>query len=81
METESTKFPFEEALRELEKLVADLEKGELPLEQQLKAFEKGVSVSRDCLKRLEEIEHRVEKLIQLPGGGLESEPFSPRENQ
>ena len=41
---------FETSLKELEKIVAELEKGDVPLESQLKSFEKGVSLSRDCIR-------------------------------
>lgn len=66
---------FEASLKELEKLVAELERGDLPLENQLKAFERGVGVSRDCMKRLEEIERRVELLVTNGEGKLATAPF------
>lgn len=74
METK-TKGSFEHSLKALEKIVEELEKGDLPLEQQLKSFEKGVSVSRDCLVRLDEVERRVQKLVQTPKGELKASPF------
>ena len=66
---------FETSLKELEKIVAELEKGEQPLEDQLKSFEKGVSLSRECMKRLEEVEKRVELLIQNADGKISASPF------
>jgi len=66
---------FETSLKELEKIVGELEKGELPLENQLKSFEKGVGLSRECMKRLEEIEKRVELLMQSSEGKLTTAPF------
>lgn len=66
---------FETSLKELERVVAELEKGELPLEDQLKSFEKGVSLSRECMKRLEEVEKRVELLVQNGEGKISSSPF------
>jgi len=66
---------FETSLKELEKIVGELERGELPLEAQLKAFEKGVSLSRDCMKRLEDVERRVEMLMQSPDGTLTTTPY------
>jgi exodeoxyribonuclease VII small subunit len=44
---------FEAALARLEELVAELEKGDLPLEQSLKFFEEGIKLSRICNRRLE----------------------------
>ncbi len=59
---------FETSLQELEKIISELEKGDQPLESQLKAFEKGVSLSRDCLQRLEEVERKVQVLVQDEAG-------------
>lgn len=72
---EKNQSPFESSLKELETIINQLEKGDLPLENQLKSFEKGVALSRECLKRLEEIEKRVETLVQGADGKLESVPF------
>jgi exodeoxyribonuclease VII small subunit len=66
---------FETSLKELEKIVAELEKGEQPLEDQLKFFEKGVALSRECMKRLEEVEKRVELLVQQGDGKIASSSF------
>jgi exodeoxyribonuclease VII small subunit len=68
---------FEESLKELEKIVTELEKGELPLEGQLKAFERGVALSRDCIKQLEDVEQKVETLIENSNGSLSTRPFEP----
>jgi exodeoxyribonuclease VII small subunit len=67
---------FEVSLKELEKTVTELEKGDIPLDEQLKAFEKGVALSRDCLTRLEEVERRVEQLMKNSDAGLISVPFN-----
>lgn len=75
MVNSSETLSFETSLKELEKIVGELERGELPLEAQLKAFEKGVSLSRDCMKRLEDVERRVELLMQNPDGGFTTTPF------
>lgn len=75
MEQVNESVPFETSLKELEKIVLELEKGEIPLETQLKSFEKGVALSRECMKRLEEVERRVEVLMQSPDGKLSTTPF------
>lgn len=67
---------FETSLKELEKIVGQLEGGEISLEAQLKAFEKGVALSRDCLKQLEEVERKVELLMQTPEGELKTTTFN-----
>ncbi|MGM0563277.1 MAG: exodeoxyribonuclease VII small subunit [Pseudomonadota bacterium] len=56
------KIPFEERLGALETLVEQLESGDLPLEDALKHFEKGVTLARDCEKALNRAEQTVDKL-------------------
>lgn len=73
--SEPSNTNFETSLKELEKIVADLEKAEIPLEEQLKVFEKGVALSRECMKRLDEVERKVEILIQNSEGKLSPQPF------
>jgi exodeoxyribonuclease VII small subunit len=55
---------FEEAMARLETIVAELEKGDLPLDESLKIFEEGIKLSKNCLKMLDEAERKVEILIQ-----------------
>jgi exodeoxyribonuclease VII small subunit len=54
---------FEKSLAELETLVATLEKGELPLEETLKQFERGIALSKRCQTALKSAEQRVEILL------------------
>ncbi|MGB7202304.1 MAG: exodeoxyribonuclease VII small subunit [Pyrinomonadaceae bacterium] len=54
---------FEKSLDELEKIVAKLEAGDLPLEESLKLFEDGVKLSRNCRERLTNAERRIEMLM------------------
>ncbi|MEO5657183.1 MAG: exodeoxyribonuclease VII small subunit [Nitrospiria bacterium] len=58
---------FEEALGRLEELVQTLERGDLSLDDSLKAFEEGVKLSKNCLKLLDDAEKRVEILLGEPG--------------
>jgi exodeoxyribonuclease VII small subunit len=60
----STSIDFEKSLAELEKLVAELERGELSLEQSLAQFERGVQLARQCQGALQEAEQRVLKLTE-----------------
>ena len=69
-------LPFEACLDELEKVVKELEGGDLPLERSLELFEKGMSLSDTCRKQLEEAETRVEMLIRKEGK-IQPEPFRP----
>ncbi len=66
------KIEFEKSLAELEALVEDMEAGELSLEESLKAFEKGMKLSRDCQQALAEAEQKVQVL--LAEGGDNAEP-------
>ena len=58
---------FESALAELEAIVQTLEDGQLPLEQSLQHFERGIALSRTCHARLEDAERRVELLTERGG--------------
>jgi exodeoxyribonuclease VII small subunit len=60
--TGKDRFDFESALEELEALVTKLEKGDLPLEESLKEFERGVALTRSCQKELKEAEQKVNLL-------------------
>ena len=55
---------FESALAELEAIVKTLEDGQLPLEQSLERFERGIALSRFCHTRLEDAERRIELLTE-----------------
>ncbi|MDX1593954.1 MAG: exodeoxyribonuclease VII small subunit [Gammaproteobacteria bacterium] len=66
---------FEKALAELEKLVADLERGEMPLEASLKAFERGIELTRLCQGELA----RAEQKVRVLTGEDDDEAFEPRE--
>jgi exodeoxyribonuclease VII small subunit len=63
---------FESSLAALEKIVRELERGELPLEKSLELFERGVRLSRECQERLQEAERRIEVLLQRDGEGRSS---------
>ena len=67
--------PFDEILKELEGVVLRLEEGELPLEEALLAFERGVSLTREGERILASAEKRVELLLEGRGGELETAPF------
>jgi exodeoxyribonuclease VII small subunit len=66
---------FEDGLSELEGLVQRLEKGELPLEESLAAFERGMALVRQLSDRLTQVEQRVEKLLKSETGKLTLSPL------
>ncbi len=67
---------FEESLQRLEKIVADLENGEVSLEKSLTLFEEGMQLSGQCRKELEQAEGKVEILLKQ-NGKLQAEAFEP----
>jgi exodeoxyribonuclease VII small subunit len=58
---------FEKSLQELETLVERLERGDLPLDEALKAFERGVALTRECQSALAAAQSRVDILLQREG--------------
>jgi exodeoxyribonuclease VII small subunit len=67
---------FEDCLQRLEKIVDELERGSVPLEQALKLFEEGMQLSASCRKELEQAEGKVEILLKQ-NGKLQPEPYEP----
>jgi exodeoxyribonuclease VII small subunit len=63
----SREFDFENALAELEQLVAVMEEGDLSLEDSLKHFERGIALTRACQKALAEAEQKVQILMTSQG--------------
>jgi len=58
---------FEEALEELEAIVEGMEEGEMPLEDSLKAFERGINLTRHCQTALKDAEMKVNILLEKQG--------------
>ena len=67
---------FESSLDELEKVVKELESGDLPLDRSLDLFTRGMQLSETCRKQLAEAETRVEQMIRKEGV-YQAEPFGP----
>jgi len=67
---------FEASLNELEKIVKQLEDGDMPLEESLKLFEDGVRLSRECRERLTNAERRIEVLMREADGAISLESVS-----
>jgi len=70
---------FEKSLDELESLVARMEKGDLTLEDSVKAFERGMALYQNCQKALDEAELRVDLLLKGndPAGRVRFDPETP----
>ena len=70
------KISFEEALRQLEEIVENLEDGSLDLDKSIEMFQKGMELSSICTKKLDDAERKVTMLIQTKTGQFKEEPFS-----
>ena len=66
---------FETSLKKLETIVAQLEQGDLPLEDSLKLFEEGVGLSAICKQELDAAEGKVQMLVKQRDGSQKLEPF------
>ena len=72
-------LPFEDALKRLEQVVQQLEKGDTPLEQAIQLFDEGMKLADVCGKKLEWAEHQVEMLVKENGEWLKK-PFEIEED-
>jgi exodeoxyribonuclease VII small subunit len=69
---------FEAAFAELEQVVQQLEAGDLPLEQAMAVFERGMALAAHCNARLDAAELRVMQLVPTPGGYPPGEEYELR---
>ncbi|MEK3914887.1 exodeoxyribonuclease VII small subunit [Paenibacillus sp. FSL H7-0331] len=76
MSKQETTPSFEEAMDKLEQIVALLESGDVPLEQAIELFQEGMKLSQLCGSKLEQVEHKIEILMEQEGG-LVKKPFNP----
>ena len=67
-------YSFEQALAELEKIVAELESGQAPLERSIDIYERGAALKAHCEKKLEAARLKVEKIVLGQGGAVAAEP-------
>ena len=77
--TEISALSFEAALKELESIVAQLERGDVALEQSIAIYERGEQLKKRCAALLEQAEERVEKIrASSEGKVLGTEPFDTK---
>ena len=69
---------FEASLEALERIVQQLEQGDLPLEKSLELFEQGIGLSRQCQERLSQAERRIEVLLRDNQGRTVVSPFDAK---
>lgn len=67
---------FEDALNKLEKIVDELESGELNLDEAIKKYEEGIRLSTVCGRKLNEVKKRIELLVKDSSGNLKAKDFN-----
>ncbi len=70
------KQTFEKAMQQLEKIVQELEDGNIPLDKALKKFEEGITLSKFCTDKLDETEKKVTLLMADGHGNIDEQDFS-----
>jgi exodeoxyribonuclease VII small subunit len=68
---------FEQSLKQLERIVQELEDGELPLEKAIKKFEEGIQLTKFCSQKLDETEKKISILLKNADGQVVEQPFLP----
>ena len=78
MSTNEQPKSFEASLEALERIVQQLEQGDLPLEKSLELFEQGIGLSQQCQDRLNQAERRIEVLLRDNQGRTMVSPFESK---
>lgn len=65
---------FEDALKELEKIVSDLERGQVGLEESIAIYERGAALKAHCEQKLKDAQARVDKIVIGAGGDVGTTP-------
>ena len=74
-EAEIKKMIFEDALKELETIVAKLERGDAPLEDSINIYQRGAALKAHCEGKLKDAQLKVEKIVLNSNGEVGTEPF------
>lgn len=77
---DATELSFEQAMQQLEQIVAELEQGDLPLEGALQQFERAIKLSRVSQQKLQQAEQKVSVLLQQQQGETLA-PFADQEDE
>ena len=73
-DTPIEEMSFEDAMRELEKVVGDLERGDVPLEQSIALYERGAQLKQRCQTKLKEAEEKVALITQESDSNIGLKP-------
>ena len=68
---------FEQSMKNLERIVQELEDGNLPLEKAIKKFEEGIKLTKFCSQKLDETEKKISVLLKNSEGQVSEKPFLP----
>ena len=66
---------FEQSMKQLERIVQELEGGDLPLEKAIKKFEEGIKLTKLCSEKLDETEKKISILLKDSEGEIAEKPF------
>lgn len=66
---------FEEALADLETIVRSLEKGDIPLDDSITSYERGIALKTHCQTKLKDAQEKIEKISLAPDGSITTAPF------
>lgn len=66
---------FEESLNKLEKIAQNMERGDLSLDEAMAEFERGIKLSKECTRKIEEAEKKINILIKNENGDFEEQSF------
>ncbi|KGA97898.1 exodeoxyribonuclease VII small subunit [Alkalihalobacillus alcalophilus ATCC 27647 = CGMCC 1.3604] len=69
-DTKKEEISFEEAMNELENVVEQLEQGDVPLDEAISMFQKGMELSKQCHDKLEQVEKKMDRILH-PDGEIE----------
>jgi len=67
---------FEQSMKQLERIVQELEDGDLPLEKAIKKFEEGIKLTKFCSQKLDETEKKISILLENAKGQVIEKPFN-----
>ncbi|MGG1612461.1 exodeoxyribonuclease VII small subunit [Paenibacillus sp. FSL K6-2441] len=75
-EAQHAELNFEDAMNQLEDIVSQLERGDVPLEKAIDLFQQGMRLSQICGQKLAQVERKIEMIVE-EDGAVEKQPFQP----
>ncbi|MNW49546.1 Exodeoxyribonuclease 7 small subunit [compost metagenome] len=75
--TQEQEMSFEEAMKQLEDIVSQLEHGDVPLEKAIDLFQSGMKLSQLCGQKLSQVERKIEMIVEKDGE-IGKKPFEPQ---